>query len=278
MITVLVIAACFAPHGPTPYVASACPLPLGAHGYPVVAHDPAGKLDTASLSRIARAVGSNFETSTVEEDDDTLPDDLATLSASLQRNRPLARHGWRPSSTDTGSMAVVYRPTLARPLFRAAPGDFGRRLLRAATNAREAAESGRPQLDTLPLQLDLAGTDSVVVQVHFGSEPGPTDGAAYFAAQERDVRAIGPTLGLKYPPSLREIGMTGKVVVGFVVGPDSTADTSTMHVLRSTHPRFTDAVLDFVVRSRYVPQELDCHIVATVVQQPFVFALRERKK
>ena len=278
-----IIAACLAfgcspPPRPTPYVASACPLPPGVQGYPVAAHDPAGRLDPATLSRIARAVAVSMAIS--HQQGESLPEDVAALAASLARNQPLSRWEWNPSATDTASIFIIYHGATPAPVIRSTrtqseSSEFTRRVLHSATLARDRAQEGKTQRDTLPLQLQLTDGDSAVVLVRFGSEPGPNDGAAHFAAQERDVWPLRWNRPPAYPSTLISEGVEGEVVVAFVLRPDSAPDMSTVRVLRSSHPYFTKSVLESLARSRYVPLELDCHVYPVLVQQPSVFRLRQ---
>jgi hypothetical protein len=203
---------------------------------------------------------------------DSLPNDLAARGALLARNQPLMRLAWNPSETDTASMLIVYRAGTPSPVIRLAgaeSGDFGRRVLRAANSARDRALKGKPESDTLPLQLQLADGDSIVVLVRFGSEPGPGDGVAHFAAQERDVRPLGSNQVPRYPTILKSVD--GEVVVAFIVGADSAPDMNSVSVLRSSNPYFAQSVLESLVHNRYVPLELDCRVVPIQVQQPSIF-------
>ena len=270
IIVACLVSACTAPPRPTPYVVSDCPLPAGTHGYPIAAHDPAGRLDTATLRRIARSIGEDLAISRYHGE--SVPDDLAARGAFLARNQPLQRRAWNPSETDTASMLIVYRAGTPSPFFRLAgaeSGDFARRVLRAANAARDRAQRGKPQSDTLPLQLQLADGDSMVVLLRFGSEPGPGDGVAHFAAQERDVWPLGSNQAPRYPTNLKS--MDGEVVVAFIVGADSAADMNSVSVLRASNAYFAQSVLEALPHHRFVPLQLDCRVVPIQVQQPFVF-------
>ena len=160
IIAARLVSACSPPR-PTPYVASTCPLPAGARGYPVAAHDLAGKLDTATLSHIARAVAKSLETSDHHADSrDTVQDDVAALVGDLLRNHPLSRGDWTPSESDTASVLIVYHVGAPAPVIRPAGAgpkldDFARHVLRAANDARDVAEKRKGRSDTLPLQLPL---------------------------------------------------------------------------------------------------------------------------
>lgn len=200
----------------------------------------------------------------------------------------LSRHLSRETSRCRVGSGILRRPTPPRfSLFITAAhqlllfgrrlpsqSEFTRRVLHSATLARDRAQQRKTQRDTLPLQLELPDGDSAVVLVRFGSEPGPNDGVAHFAAQERDVLPLRSNRPPAYPSTLNSEGVEGEVVVAFVVRPDSAPDMSTLRVLRSSHPDFTKSVLESVARNRYVPLELDCHVYPVLVQQPSAFHMR----
>jgi protein TonB len=74
-----------------------------------------------------------------------------------------------------------------------------------------------------------------------------------------------------YPDSLFTAGVSGTVTAEFVV--DTTGDVliDTFGVLSSTHPEFTAAVRNALVRASYVPATLAGRPVKQVVHQPFTF-------
>jgi protein TonB len=63
----------------------------------------------------------------------------------------------------------------------------------------------------------------------------------------------------------------GDVLVQFVVDTLGRVDSTTFHVLKSTHDLFTLAVKDVVFRYRFRPAELGGRSVKQLVQMPFDF-------
>jgi protein TonB len=61
------------------------------------------------------------------------------------------------------------------------------------------------------------------------------------------------------------------VLVQFVVDTLGRVDSTTFHVLKSTHDLFTLAVEDVVFRYKFRPAELGGRRVKQVVQMPFGF-------
>ena len=103
----------------------------------------------------------------------------------------------------------------------------------------------------------------------------PTPGAGYDTYFENQVeRPAAHRLGNpppKYPPMLRSANVEGAVLVQFVVDTLGRVDSTTVHVLKSTHDLFTNAVKDVVFRYKFRPAELAGRKVKQLVQMPFDF-------
>ena len=74
-----------------------------------------------------------------------------------------------------------------------------------------------------------------------------------------------------YPDSLRKAGVTGSVVVQFVVDTTGRVDTSRVLVSRSSGEPFTAAVRAILPQLRYTPAENKGHKVRQIVDKRFVF-------
>ncbi len=79
----------------------------------------------------------------------------------------------------------------------------------------------------------------------------------------------------RYPAELRAAHIEGTVSARFVVDTTGRVVMETVTVDASTHPAFSDAVIDALRRSRFTPAEFRGRKVAQLVSQPFVFLLRE---
>lgn len=77
----------------------------------------------------------------------------------------------------------------------------------------------------------------------------------------------------EYPTSMRESGMTGRVVVQFVVGTNGRVEAGSIKVLESTNSAFAAAVREVLPRHRFSPAKIGGRAVRQIVQQPFVFRL-----
>ena len=96
----------------------------------------------------------------------------------------------------------------------------------------------------------------------------------YFSFQvDKQVEMAPGNAAPHYPDSLRFANVGGEVIAQFVVGVDSVADMSTFKVIKSTDPRFTEAVRNAIATYRFTPALIKNTPVKQLVQQPFQFAL-----
>jgi TonB family protein len=105
----------------------------------------------------------------------------------------------------------------------------------------------------------------------------PTPGAGYDTYFENQVErpaVLRPgSPSPKFPPLLHSGAIEGDVLVQFVVDTLGRVDSTTFHVLKSTHDLFTSAVKDVLFRYRFKPAELGGHKVKQLVQMPFDFRM-----
>ena len=94
------------------------------------------------------------------------------------------------------------------------------------------------------------------------------------AAVDRIPRIIGTAPAPRYPNSLRESGITGQVVVRFVVDTLGRAELDGVVIQETTHALFADAVKNVLGFYRFSPGEAGGHRVRTLVQVPCSFSLR----
>lgn len=76
-----------------------------------------------------------------------------------------------------------------------------------------------------------------------------------------------------YPPSLRRSGVTGEVVVGFIV--DASGDTRDAYIIRSTQSEFEAAVLQVVAKWKFTPGKKSGATVNTRVTISIPFNLEK---
>jgi protein TonB len=90
---------------------------------------------------------------------------------------------------------------------------------------------------------------------------------------DRAPRLLGRALEPRYPASLREAGVQGRVVVQFVVDTLGRAELGELQVVESSQTLFVDAVRAALARYRFSPGEVAGRAVRTRVQIPFDFTL-----
>ena len=91
---------------------------------------------------------------------------------------------------------------------------------------------------------------------------------------DRAPRLIGRPIEPRYPATLREAGVQGRVIVQFVVDTLGRAEVGDLQVIQSPHVLFTESVREALARYRFVPGEAGGRRVPTRVQIPFDFKLR----
>ena len=178
-------------------------------------------------------------------------------------------------------------------------------LLRLATPAlsepttslerRIAAMTARPPRRRAARAAGLAAAAALLVAVAcMAPGPnmvvGPTDAAAdaapapavvdanatFLEFQVEQAAAQIPGRGApKYPPSLREQGVTGQVIAQVVVDTTGRVDVRTFKVLESSHPLFSESVRNALAEARFRPAEVGGRKVKQLVQLPYTFNIGE---
>ena len=104
---------------------------------------------------------------------------------------------------------------------------------------------------------------------------GPDEGGAYRAESVELVAALlPPAPSPSYPELLRRAGVTGRVVVRFVVDTAGRVETGSVTILSSAHGELERAVREVLPHYRFRPAEAGGKRVRMLVEMPFEFALR----
>lgn len=77
----------------------------------------------------------------------------------------------------------------------------------------------------------------------------------------------------RYPESLRQTGIGGRVLVRFTIDTLGRVEMSSVQVLQSTHDLFTRAVRDALAGFRFKPSELRGKLVPSLAEMPFEFSI-----
>jgi TonB family protein len=88
---------------------------------------------------------------------------------------------------------------------------------------------------------------------------------------ERYANSAAPV----YPPELEARRTEGQVLASYVVDTAGRVDTTTIHVLGSDHPRFTESVRTALAEARFRPATRGGHTVRQLVQQRFRFKVQQ---
>jgi hypothetical protein len=98
---------------------------------------------------------------------------------------------------------------------------------------------------------------------------------AYSEVEVDSTVALDPTAeGPQYPPSLLEAGVEGVVYARFVVDSLGRVDLASFMVLDSPPVEFVAAVRTALAHMSYRPAKLAGRAVSQLVEQPFVFRIR----
>jgi len=107
-----------------------------------------------------------------------------------------------------------------------------------------------------------------------GSSVLTPGGIVDVGAVERIPRILGGAPAPRYPGALRESGVSGRVVVRFVVDTLGRVEPDAVVVLEATHALFADAVRSALGLYRFSPGEIGGRKVRTMMEQPFTFTLK----
>jgi len=102
------------------------------------------------------------------------------------------------------------------------------------------------------------------------------EGAPYFEFQvDQPVSAnIEASKQPSYPADLRAAGVSGQVLVQFVVNGNGDVEIPSFKVVESDHAGFTEAVRSALPHMKFNPAQVDGVPVRQLVQQPFMFAIK----
>ena len=275
-----VLSGCVPPRVESPYVVDACPVPPHVAPYTVAASAPEGSAaDTTFQRLVLRSVLRYWK-----PDDDAMmlkPQTPVEAAALLESSESaiFAVVDQRPRSGDSALLGVTLRrdgrvePRIVRPSGRA---DFDASLVAAVRRATLARETRRVAPDSLPTDLPRHWTsDSAVVLLEFGADPGSPPPVVRFARQATPATSLPGNPVPRFPAWARSNGKEGRVLVRFAVEPSGRPDTTSVRVVSSADPGFADAVLQVLPRYRFRPATFDCEPRRMWVQMPFEFRIDE---
>jgi len=178
------------------------------------------------------------------------------------------------TATPPAPRHIEHRQTAARPT-SSGPTDFRPIVLTI------------PPPSTTPPTLPPIDISSPVTPDEIGLAVGPAGNQRVPAGRTLDLTDDGPPDGQwrgrellmrivssakpRYPETLRQNGIDGRVVVQFVVDTTGSVDPNSVRVLRSTHDLFTQAVRSTLASFRFKPAEVGGRRTPALAEMPFEF-------
>ncbi len=142
------------------------------------------------------------------------------------------------------------------------PGPITPALPNLGSMARVGADDFGP---VLPMGTGLLG----------GESTAPSAGEPWTADQVERVAVVLSAPEPRYPDRLREAGVSGRVVVRFVIDTTGRIEPASVAIVESTHELFERAVRDVLPRMRFHPASVGARRVRMLVEMPFEFRVRQ---
>jgi protein TonB len=106
------------------------------------------------------------------------------------------------------------------------------------------------------------------------TEPYTTE-AVHVGPSLENMREVQRTLQRLYPLPLRDSGVTGTVVLRFVIDTDGRVEPSTIQVVSTTHPAFGDAAVEAAKKLRFEPAKVNGKSVRVLTSMPIRWQLNQ---
>ncbi len=142
----------------------------------------------------------------------------------------------------------------------------------------------------MPSEIPPVDLTSVPALLDFGERRSPADASCTTPCPQPAVRGDAgssplmmnsvvmqlrePAVAPRYPEALRRAGVSGTVVVKFIVDTLGRVDSESIEVLSSSHDLFTAAVRDVLFGLRFNPATFGNHRVRAAAVMPFQFMLK----
>ena len=126
--------------------------------------------------------------------------------------------------------------------------------------------------DTIPIVLTILTNDSRT-RLATGVEVPLFEFRTPLFPVSRAPKPLAGNGRLRYPPALRSQGITGDVVLSFVLSAEGVPDMETLLVWKADHRDFLMSVIQALPNFRYQPLEVGGCPVRLIVREPFRFTL-----
>jgi protein TonB len=97
-----------------------------------------------------------------------------------------------------------------------------------------------------------------------------------FGHFEHEASPLAGNPAPRYPSALQYAGVSGKVIMQFVIDTLGQVDRRTIYIAYTSDPRFAMAVLEVLPQARFQPAVVDGRKVKELVETPYVFNMRRR--
>ena len=186
--------------------------------------------------------------------------------------------GTPPLARDTIRLAITEQATPLPPKSPAAPRSRPDAVIPEAPRVPDlrvdAPEVQSPPLSFSPLAGPLSSRSSLNRNSEGSPVPPDVSHPVFSTGEVDELPELTEELHPRYPEELRRAGMSGLVVVQYVVRSDGRVDRQTVRVLASSHQAFARAALEALRDSRFKPARRGRRPVAALVQQTFRFRYR----
>ena len=112
-------------------------------------------------------------------------------------------------------------------------------------------------------------TQAAIQEVNIEEPPRAFSELEVDSAVVRDPTSVGPT----FPRALLQAKIEGVTRVQFIVDSTGRVEVTSLVILDSTHPEFTQAVRDVLPKMKFKPARIGARAVAQLVEQGFAFRI-----
>jgi len=130
-----------------------------------------------------------------------------------------------------------------------------------------------------PVQHDSSASVGDLGRDLTNSDPAPTlaGGDSVFSQLEVDsiVSRYPGSAAPAYPIEMLKQGVQGSVMTQYVVDTSGFADTTSLKIMRTTHPEFSEAVRTALPFMRFFPAKVGSKKVRQLVEQEFSFKIEQ---
>jgi protein TonB len=143
----------------------------------------------------------------------------------------------------------------------------------SAGAGRPSADAARKPTVAKPPELGNAGLDAANAPA-VASIPSADSVLSVIDVDTAVTRYPG-SAAPAYPVTMLHQGVQGSVATRYVVDTTGFADSSSLTILRTTHPDFADAVRAALPYMRFIPAKLGPRRVRQLVEQEFTFRIEQ---